>query len=118
MNTPRQKNISIDKDLLGQVEALCAVLHTNFSSKTKEPIGGVENQRTQPIEREGPRVVRAVLRVSAHEKGARRLLGVAYFFVGGEMPHSSREAFKNATREERGWARWLPLLCPSRPTCL
>ena len=86
MNTPRQKNISIDKDLLGQVEALCAVLHTNFSSKTKEPIGGVENQRTQPIEREGPRVVRAVLRVSAHEKGARRLLGVAYFFVGGEMP--------------------------------
>ena len=36
MNTPRQKNISIDKDLLAQVEALCAVLHTNFSSKTKE----------------------------------------------------------------------------------
>ncbi len=32
----RQKNISIDEDLLNQVEALCTVLHTNFTNKTKE----------------------------------------------------------------------------------
>ena len=32
----RQKNISMDRDLLLQIEALCAVLHTNFSNKTKE----------------------------------------------------------------------------------
>ena len=34
--TQRQKNISMDADLLFQVEALCSVLHTNFSNKTKE----------------------------------------------------------------------------------
>ncbi len=34
--TQRQKNISMDADLLLQVEALCSVLHTNFSNKTKE----------------------------------------------------------------------------------
>lgn len=32
----RQKNISMDEDLLTQVEALCTVLHTNFTNKTKE----------------------------------------------------------------------------------
>ena len=38
-----------------------------------------------PLTCPGPLVLqgRAVLRVIAHEKGARRLLGVAYFFVGG-----------------------------------
>ena len=36
MTTNRQKNISMDSDLLAQIEALCAVLHTNFSNKTKE----------------------------------------------------------------------------------
>lgn len=36
MTTHRQKNISMDRDLLLQIEALCAVLHTNFSNKTKE----------------------------------------------------------------------------------
>ena len=34
--TQRQKNISMDADLLFQVEALCSVLHTNFTNKTKE----------------------------------------------------------------------------------
>ena len=34
--TQRQKNISIDEDLLNQLEALCTVLHTNFTNKTKE----------------------------------------------------------------------------------
>ena len=32
----RQKNISMDEDLLNQLEALCTVLHTNFTNKTKE----------------------------------------------------------------------------------
>mgnify|MGYP003596619379 CR=1 FL=1 len=32
----RQKNISMDEDLLTQIEALCTVLHTNFTNKTKE----------------------------------------------------------------------------------
>ena len=32
----RQKNISMDEDLLNQLETLCTVLHTNFSNKTKE----------------------------------------------------------------------------------
>lgn len=36
MTNQRQKNISMDRDLLLQIEALCAVLHTNFSNKTKE----------------------------------------------------------------------------------
>lgn len=34
--TQRQKNISMDEELLKQLEALCSVLQTNFSTKTKE----------------------------------------------------------------------------------
>lgn len=32
----KMKNIKIEEDLILQVESLCEVLHTNFSSKTKE----------------------------------------------------------------------------------
>ena len=34
--TTKTKNIKIDNELLTQVEVLCEILHTNFSSKTKE----------------------------------------------------------------------------------
>lgn len=34
--TIKSKNVKIEEDLISQVEALCEVLHTNFSSKTKE----------------------------------------------------------------------------------
>lgn len=32
----KMKNIKIEDELVVQLEALCEVLHTNFSSKTKE----------------------------------------------------------------------------------
>ncbi|MDD2808776.1 hypothetical protein [Rhodoferax sp.] len=36
MKTIKSKNIKIEEDLIFQIEALCEVLHTNFSNKTKE----------------------------------------------------------------------------------
>lgn len=36
MKTIKSKNIKIEEDLIFQIEVLCEVLHTNFSSRTKE----------------------------------------------------------------------------------
>lgn len=36
MKEPKIKNIKLEKELMEQIEILCEVLHTNFSSKTKE----------------------------------------------------------------------------------
>ena len=36
MKTARIKNVKLEDELMGQLEALCEVLHTNFSAKNKE----------------------------------------------------------------------------------
>ncbi len=36
MKSIKTKNIKIDNELLTQIEVLCEILYTNFSSKTKE----------------------------------------------------------------------------------
>ena len=61
MKTTKMKNLKIEDELVVQLEALCEVLHTNFSSKTKELLVDWKIKELKRLKEDAPELYKQYL---------------------------------------------------------
>jgi hypothetical protein len=70
MKTIKIKNIKIEEELTIQLEILCEVLHTNFSSKTKELLVEWKINELKRLKEDAPELFLAYQEKIGNKKGS------------------------------------------------
>lgn len=70
MKIPKIKNITLEKELMEQIEVLCEVLHTNFSSKTKELLVEWKIKELKRLKEDAPELFERYLEKMGNKKGS------------------------------------------------
>lgn len=70
MKSIKTKNIKIDDELLTQIEVLCEILHTNFSSKTKELLVDWKIKELKRLKEYAPELYEQYLELIGNKKAS------------------------------------------------